>query len=581
MIIFLLEILCAFLISMSLVFVVIQIRARFDKSFLIFGISNLLLCSFCAIDIWLQPGGQELHWTRLQHILASFFPPFIVWHIMLVIKKENLNIVRILVLTSIVFALLFLTDVMLKCSENEVTSTFIYNFFFAPYLLATMLGLLGVTIFFLSKSVGYQKKTVIYHLIGEMFLYLGGALDLFIILKGNRFVSEIPNFSILGVLAFCLITTILFSDKLSSIVKEREVTFRKLREAYRELEDIQALKELGQSTAMINHEIRNYAVAISGYTELLQLNGDLNENAKKMVLRIGESVTRMVKYSKDILEFSKSRIFQNMVYVDLVAIVKNCINESFERNRDVFSVKNETPSEKIMIKGDWNKLDQVFINIFKNSLEASATKVLIKFHQTNLVYVCTILDNGCGCKDDDLEKIFKAFHTTKKEMGGTGLGMCVVNSIVERHGGRISAFSRKKTIKDIDGLGLQIIFPKNMDEISFDDEFKNDIIVVSDGLSNLTRVLEVFRNSFVKPYIFNTVKEINPELLKNKKLIVFGCAASIQQLRKINTLTSTCVIVENGKSGVFVLDERGETEPEQFSEYFVLSKTANVVSVIS
>jgi signal transduction histidine kinase len=491
---------------------------------------------------------------------------------MSLIKKENLNLIKLLVLISTIFALSFFSDLMLISNSGEVTSTVLYNLFFVPYLIITMVGLLVVTILNLNKSIGFQKETFIFHLVGEIFLYVGGLLDLIAVVKGNRLIAEIPSFSILGILTFCLTTTILFSDKLSAVIREREITFKKLREAYRELEDVQALKELGQSTAMINHEIRNYAVAISGYAEMLLTNGSLNDHSKKMVSRINESVTRMVKYSKDVLEFSKSRVVQNMVPIDLVMIIKNCISEGFEKHKTTFKLKNETPSDRILIKGDWGKLDQVFSNIFKNSLEASATQVLIRIHQTNLMYVCTILDNGIGCNEQDLKKIFRAFHTTKRETGGTGLGMCVVNSIIEKHGGRISAFSRKKTIKDSNGLGLLILFPKNCDEISLVEDLKNDYLIISDGLSNISNVIEIFSNSFIKPYIYNSVKEINPELLKNQRMVIFGCAATIQQLRKITTLVTVYVLVDDGEYGVFVLDERGENEPIQLSEYFLLSK---------
>ena len=88
----LLMVLCALLVSMSLIFIVIEVRANFDRSFLIFGIVNLLICSFCIIDILFQPSKQILHWTLMQHLIASFFPPFLLWHVRLI--KNNIDLCR-------------------------------------------------------------------------------------------------------------------------------------------------------------------------------------------------------------------------------------------------------------------------------------------------------------------------------------------------------------------------------------------------------------------------------------------------------------------------------------------------------
>jgi len=119
------EIVCALLMAMSLVFIIIEVRSRFDKSFLIFGITNFLLSIFCAIDIWIQPGLITLYWTRIQHIIAAFFPAFITWYLFVMLKRKNFTIIRGMFFIGICFALLFFTNVMFRPSENEIISTVI------------------------------------------------------------------------------------------------------------------------------------------------------------------------------------------------------------------------------------------------------------------------------------------------------------------------------------------------------------------------------------------------------------------------------------------------------------------------
>ncbi len=437
---------------MSLVFIVIQIRARFDKSFLIFGIFNLLLCSFSAIDIWLQPTTQILHWTKIQHIIASFFPPCGLWYILLLVQKENLNIIRWQFIIATLISLTFFTHLMLIQSGDEVVGTTLYSFIFAPYMLVSIVVSFIITVKYLRKGNSFQHKFFLFHLLGIIILSISGIADMSGILKGYRLVTVIPCFTIIGILCFSTVVNFLFIEKLTGIILEREVTYKKLQEAYKELEDVQVLKEIGQSAAMINHEIRNYAVAISGYAEMLQMKGDLNEFAQKMVHRITESVTRLANFSKEILEFSKSTVIKKGTPVNLVNLIKRCIDNNFERYSDKFIFDYDN-SNQFIINGDWHKLDQVYVNLFKNSFEAGAEHVTIRIKQSKTTIRCQVSDDGDGCSDEMLKNLFKAFQTSKKGVGGTGLGMCVVKSIIEGHGGRISAFSKKHTKE-----GMVLIF---------------------------------------------------------------------------------------------------------------------------
>ena len=101
---------CSFLISISILFIVIEIMSRFDNRFLLFGSTNLLLCTFCAIDIWIQPGNVDIGWTKAQHFLASFFPAMILWSAMLIFRKVNMQLIRVLFIAGGIFAVSFCTN---------------------------------------------------------------------------------------------------------------------------------------------------------------------------------------------------------------------------------------------------------------------------------------------------------------------------------------------------------------------------------------------------------------------------------------------------------------------------------------
>jgi C4-dicarboxylate-specific signal transduction histidine kinase len=92
-------------------------------------------------------------------------------------------------------------------------------------------------------------------------------MDMIVLLVGHRIFPQVPTFTTPGLLLFGLIVTYVFTDRLTTIIKDRETTFGKLQAAYKEMEEVQELKELGQSTAIINHEIKNYAFIIGGYAQ--------------------------------------------------------------------------------------------------------------------------------------------------------------------------------------------------------------------------------------------------------------------------------------------------------------------------
>ena len=117
---FILELTCTFLMAMSIVFIVIELRARFDKSFLIFGITNLLLAFFCAIDIWIQPGTIRMDWTRIQHVIAAFFPAFILWYLMALLNRRSSSVIKSMFFIGFCFSLLFFNNSMFRFTEKEL-----------------------------------------------------------------------------------------------------------------------------------------------------------------------------------------------------------------------------------------------------------------------------------------------------------------------------------------------------------------------------------------------------------------------------------------------------------------------------
>jgi signal transduction histidine kinase len=557
--------------AMSIVFIVIELNARFERSFLIFGIANLLLSSFCAIDIWIQSDIANLYWTRIQHIIVAFFPAFIIWYLQLLLKQVDFKIITAMVIISFCFSILFFTNLMFRPSPREIASTLLYNFTFTPYLLIAIVYIISFLVKNLPRNTGNEKKILASHLIGVFLLSICGIMDMVNLFIGERILPQVSSFTSIGLLLFGFIVSYVFIDRLTVIIKEREVTFGKLQTAYKQIEEVQTLKELGQSTAIINHEIRNYTFVISGYAQYLLDRADFSEKTKKILNTIAETAKKMSDFSNEILDFSKARILSDKRPVAVFQLIKTCINTHFSDRSD--SVIIDNPDYDFLIHGDNRKLEHVFVNIIKNSFEAHATQISIKAIKRDTVLLLIVEDNGKGCSEDEIRNIFKSFFTTKKSSGGTGLGMCVVKSIVEIHGGNISAYSKNVLNNGAQGLVINITFPLYNDKENLlrTNDGKYNVVLIKDGIDNLSHVIRIFQNVFVTPHIVQRVDDIDKRKIAIGKTIIYASTMNTCRLKKefgilgnIHTLTGRtkeCLFVSNdGNSGIL----------ELFSEKYII-----------
>jgi len=98
-----------------------------------------------------------------------------------------------------------------------------------------------------------------------------------------------------------------------------------------------------------------------------------------------------------------------------------------------------------LVKGDFSQLQQVFINLVVNAIQAMSDGGELTIHMalSNDGFVkVSIQDTGCGIPPENMDKLFTPFFSTKEEVKGVGLGLAVSYGIVERHGGKIEVQSQ-------------------------------------------------------------------------------------------------------------------------------------------
>ena len=252
---------------------------------------------------------------------------------------------------------------------------------------------------------------------------------------------------------------------LASIAMERKQAEDALHKAQAELAHVTRVTTLGEMTASIAHEINQplAAVVTNASACLRWLMGDspnLEEarEASRRVIRDGNRAGAVIARIRSLMqkaETQKSELDINEAIQEIVLLTRN------EAARKGVRLRLELAANLPPVFGDRVQLQQVALNLVMNGVEAMAA---VSDHPRELV-ICSrmresdhvlvaVRDCGVGIDQEDLEKIFNAFYTTKSQ--GMGMGLAISRSIIEAHGGRLWA-----TQNEDGGATIQFTLPLN------------------------------------------------------------------------------------------------------------------------
>jgi len=227
-----------------------------------------------------------------------------------------------------------------------------------------------------------------------------------------------------------------------------------------ELLQSKKLAAIGTLAAGVAHELNNPLNNI--YLSVQVLKRELGTHSSLSVQEIVEDITAQTTRVKhivgDLLEFARGRApeFRTIELKGIVAKVYKAVGNSMNVQGVRFSL--ESDREEVVVPADPDQLEQVFINIFHNAVEAMSgtgeLKAQIESHGEFVLI--RISDTGKGIPPAALEKIFEPFFTTKDK--GTGLGLAIVFNIIMKHNGDIRAESEVGK-----GTKFSITLPKERD----------------------------------------------------------------------------------------------------------------------
>ena len=218
---------------------------------------------------------------------------------------------------------------------------------------------------------------------------------------------------------------------------------KRLQEAQQQLVQSEKLAAVGLLTAGIVHDVKNPLTVIKGTAELLQEDDTLSPEMRKALSLIREGAVKANKIVSDLLTFARQAP-PDLKPQDLRETVQAAIRLTTYLTRQAqVRMSAELPEQAVMTVYDTQQIEQVFINLITNAVQATADHgtLRIKLTQDDHFAAASFEDTGSGIPPEYLHRIFDPFFTTKPEGQGTGLGLSVGYGIVASHGGRIEVNS--------------------------------------------------------------------------------------------------------------------------------------------
>jgi signal transduction histidine kinase len=199
---------------------------------------------------------------------------------------------------------------------------------------------------------------------------------------------------------------------------------------------------LGEISSGLAHEIRTPLGALLTGIKLLEKSAEEEAEKelvlsllKKETLRLKEKLSEFLSYARP----SKPRLTSGLV-AELLQETVAQLKQDFDLTREV-KITYEPKVEEKPCYFDRAKMKEVLLNITVNSLQAlnGEGRLRLTSFQSHGRQWIQVTDNGPGIREEQIERIFKPFFTSKGE--GTGLGLSIALGIVEEHGGKITVSS--------------------------------------------------------------------------------------------------------------------------------------------
>jgi signal transduction histidine kinase/ActR/RegA family two-component response regulator len=234
----------------------------------------------------------------------------------------------------------------------------------------------------------------------------------------------------------------LLNTQLQENIRERERVEAALRDADRRKDEF---------LATLAHELRNPLAPIGNAVHLLRLANGADPATDQICEMLERQVRHLVRLVDDLMEVSRitrGKVELRNEPVELAAAIRSAVEESqplIEASGHQLAIS--LPPEPIILNGDPIRLSQVFANLLNNAAKYmdEGGQIWLQARREADMVVVSVRDTGIGIPAEMLPNIFQMFtqvdHSTRRAQGGLGIGLTLVQSLVEMHGGRVDARS--------------------------------------------------------------------------------------------------------------------------------------------
>jgi len=225
--------------------------------------------------------------------------------------------------------------------------------------------------------------------------------------------------------------------------------------SYRDVTQIHNLDRAKEEFIQIaSHELRTPLTAVKGFISLLGMSryGDMTKKQKQIVGKALASCVRLSKLVDNLLlvaRIEESKSAYNPQLLDIDEIIKQVVQElAGEADRCGIKLMALPSARKLPpISGDREKMEQIITNLVGNAIKYTPEggQVFIETRLKQGEIELKVIDTGVGIAESDLSKLFHKFQRIRNNrsvgVGGSGLGLVIVKSFAEMHGGRVSVNS--------------------------------------------------------------------------------------------------------------------------------------------
>jgi two-component system sensor histidine kinase HydH len=243
-----------------------------------------------------------------------------------------------------------------------------------------------------------------------------------------------------------LIMGLIFLSLLFIVHKAQGMIERRAQEQYElvaQIHQAERMAALGEMVASVSHEIKNPLGIIRSTSELLGEMPEADEHHKRLSRVITEESTRLNQIVTEFLDFARPEV-PNPHDCYLEKIIERLI--SFMRpelDKRGVKVHDNLNGRSLRLYADQELLYRAFLNILINAMESmeDGGGIAVRLEKERELYSIEFEDTGCGISEENANRVWEPFFTTKNK--GSGLGLSIVKKIIEAHRGTVDIQSRE------------------------------------------------------------------------------------------------------------------------------------------